>query len=284
MKAASQWMAGAVAASLLVLCTAAQVHAQEPEPFGHQVLFDNPHIRILEIRLLPGERTEMHSHSANITYALTSFTLKIDRYDGTTALVQRNPGDLCWSGPARLAAENVGETAALLVMCEMRPQETRLAEVLSLLSGPVPPALPQPRHAKPVLERDRHRMLTPDQVKWIDKPAGFPAGVKMANLEGDPAKPGPFTIRLFAPAGMKVPAHWHPADEQITVLSGAIHMGLGEVFDKSKTHKYPAGSFLVMPAESRHFAWVAEDTIVQIHAMGPWGMNYVNPADDPRKK
>ena len=45
-----------------------------------------------------------------------------------------------------------------------------------------------------------------------------------------------------------------------------------------------AGAFAVMPAEMHHFAWAIEDTEIQVHGVGPWGITYVNPADDPRKK
>lgn len=128
-----------------------------------------------------------------------------------------------------------------------------------------------------------HVMLRPDEVKWTDAKA-LPPGAQMAVMEGDPSKPGPFTIRFKAPAGYKVPPHWHPADEHVTVISGRILMGMGEQVDESKTHELPVGGFSVMPAGLRHFVLIKEDSVVQVHGTGPWGISYVNPADDPRGK
>jgi quercetin dioxygenase-like cupin family protein len=91
-------------------------------------------------------------------------------------------------------------------------------------------------------------------------------------------------MRLKLPANYRIPAHWHPADEHVTVLSGTFHMGMGDKLDTAKGKALGVGSFALMPAKARHFAYTNEETIIQLHGMGPWGINYVNPADDPRKK
>jgi quercetin dioxygenase-like cupin family protein len=106
----------------------------------------------------------------------------------------------------------------------------------------------------------------------------------MAVLDGDPTKPGLFTVRLQSPAGYKIPPHTHPTAEHVTVISGTMHLGMGEKFDESAGHELPPGGFAVMPKKMAHFAWSTEDTVIQIHGMGPFQINYVNPADDPRKK
>ena len=94
----------------------------------------------------------------------------------------------------------------------------------------------------------------------------------------------PFTVRLKFPANYRIPAHWHPAVERVTVLSGTFHMGSGDTFDSSKAHTLNAGGMAIMPAKSPHFAWTTGETIVQLHGTGPWGVTYVNAADDPRTK
>ena len=103
-------------------------------------------------------------------------------------------------------------------------------------------------------------------------------------LEGDPAKAGPFTLRLKMPDGYKFPPHYHPADEHVTVLQGTLVMGMGETFDHGAGRELAVGSFAMMPTGIRHFAWTKGETIVQLHGIGPWGLTYVNAADDPRKK
>jgi quercetin dioxygenase-like cupin family protein len=129
-----------------------------------------------------------------------------------------------------------------------------------------------------------HVMVAPADVKWGDGPPSLPAGAKAAVLEGDPAKAGLFTLRLQMPANYRIPAHWHPADEHVTVLSGTFHMGLGDKLDEAKAKPLTAGSFALMPPKTNHFAFTKAETVIQLHGMGPWGITYVNPADDPRKK
>ncbi len=125
---------------------------------------------------------------------------------------------------------------------------------------------------------------TPDEIKWKDGPASLPPGAKMAVLEGDPTKEGPFTMRVLLPDGFSISPHIHPAVEHITVISGTFNFGMGEKFDKSATQAMPAGTFGHWPAGMKHFAWANGDTIVQLHGIGPWKIQYVNPADDPRNK
>ncbi|MGH7457430.1 MAG: cupin domain-containing protein [bacterium] len=129
-----------------------------------------------------------------------------------------------------------------------------------------------------------HVMVLPDDLKWNDGPPSLPAGAKFAVMESDPKSLGLFTMRLKLPADYKIPAHWHPADEHVTVIAGTFNMGMGDKLDLTKGKELPVGSFVVMPAKTHHFAWTKGETIIQLHGVGPWGINYVNPADDPRKK
>ncbi|MCI0698116.1 cupin domain-containing protein [candidate division KSB1 bacterium] len=129
-----------------------------------------------------------------------------------------------------------------------------------------------------------HVMLTVGDLKWADGPPSIPAGAQFVVIEGNPANPGPFTMRLKLPDNYKIPAHWHPADEHVTVIAGTFNMGMGDKLDMAKGKELPVGSFAVMPAQTNHFAYTKGETIIQLHGIGPWGINYVNPADDPRKK
>jgi hypothetical protein len=129
-----------------------------------------------------------------------------------------------------------------------------------------------------------HIMVAPDEVKWGPAPPALPPGAQVAVLEGDPGKAGvPFTIRAKFPDGYKVPPHWHPTDERVTVLQGALGVGVGETFNASAGRELGAGGYAEMPRTVRHFAWAVGETVVQISAIGPFEVNYVNPTDDPRK-
>ena len=127
-----------------------------------------------------------------------------------------------------------------------------------------------------------HIMTTEAELVWKDGPPSLPAGAKLAVLEGNPSAPGPFTMRIKVPAGYKIPPHWHPADEHVTVIAGTFSMGVGEKFDEKAVKDLPTGGFAVMATGTRHFAMSREGGIVQVHGVGPWGITYVNPADDPR--
>jgi quercetin dioxygenase-like cupin family protein len=128
-----------------------------------------------------------------------------------------------------------------------------------------------------------HSMFTPDSLQWTDV-ASLPAGTKIAVIEGPITEAVPFTFRVKFPANTKVLPHWHPAVERVTVLSGTLNLGVGDTFDQAKTKALPAGSISIMEPKMNHFGWTGEETIVQLSGMGPWGITYVNPADDPRKK
>lgn len=128
-----------------------------------------------------------------------------------------------------------------------------------------------------------HIVVTPDELSWTDA-GSLPPGAKLAVIEGPLTEAVPFMFRLKLPANYKIPAHWHPAIEHVTVITGTFHMGLGDKLDTSKTRPLTVGSAAIMQPKTNHFGWTSEETIVQVHGMGPWGINYVNPADDPRKK
>jgi quercetin dioxygenase-like cupin family protein len=125
--------------------------------------------------------------------------------------------------------------------------------------------------------------MHPDQLQWGPAPPVLPKGGQFTILSGDPTKAGPFTIRLKAPAGYKIPAHSHPTAERVTVISGDFRFGMGDKLDESKADKLGSGGFVDMPANMNHYAFTDSDTVVQIDSEGPFAINYVNPADDPSK-
>jgi quercetin dioxygenase-like cupin family protein len=122
----------------------------------------------------------------------------------------------------------------------------------------------------------------PEAIEWKPGPAAIPTGAKMAILEGDPTKEGPFVIRFQFPDGYYVPPHTHPKTERVTVISGNLLLATGETLDRNSAKKLPAGSFGYWPAGMKHAGWSEGETVIQLHGIGPWQINYVNPADDPR--
>ncbi|HEX6623210.1 MAG TPA: cupin domain-containing protein [Pyrinomonadaceae bacterium] len=130
-----------------------------------------------------------------------------------------------------------------------------------------------------------HIMLTPEEVKWGECPPALPAGAKCAAIEGDlGAANALFGYRVKMPDNYRIPPHFHPADEHVVVLSGVFNMGHGDKLDTGATRALAAGSFAVMPKGAHHFAWTKGETVVHVYAVGPWGLTYVNPKDDPRNR
>ena len=121
-------------------------------------------------------------------------------------------------------------------------------------------------------------------VKWGDVPPFLPKGAKLAVLVGDPSKPEPFTVRLQMPDGYKIAPHTHPTDEHVTVLSGTFRAAMGEKWDDKALGDFGPGSYANMAASMPHYAAAKGATVVQVHGVGPFIVNYVNPADDPSKK
>ena len=126
-----------------------------------------------------------------------------------------------------------------------------------------------------------HAMVKASDTKWGEGPAFLPKGVQAAVVYGDPSKSGPFTIRLKAPAGGKIPRHWHPTDEQVTIIEGDFHLSMGEAASAHEAD-FTAGDYVNLPAKMQHEASTKNGAVVQVNAMGPFEINYVDPKDDPR--
>lgn len=121
----------------------------------------------------------------------------------------------------------------------------------------------------------------PPAFKWGPAPAVFPAGAEMAVLEGDPSSKELFTVRLRFPSGYKIAPHTHPTDENVTVISGTLKVGMGKTFEKTGMLTLDSGGFVTAPANAAHYVEAIGKTVVQVHAMGPFAMTYVNAADTP---
>src|SRR5687767_8325159 len=110
----------------------------------------------------------------------------------------------------------------------------------------------------------------PDNLKWQDGPPSLPKGAKIAVLEGDPGKEGPFVFRVKVPDGYRIPPHTHPKMERVTVISGTFNIGMGEKFDQRAVKAMPAGAYGFWAAGMKHFVWTKGETVIQFHGMGPW--------------
>jgi quercetin dioxygenase-like cupin family protein len=141
-------------------------------------------------------------------------------------------------------------------------------------------AVVQPREHQP--DEERFHVIHSEDVSFSVFPA-FPPGARLAVLVGDPTKTGPYVIRVKLSAGVKMLPHKHPEDRIYTVISGVFYIGLGEEFDETKLTAHAPGSVLILPGDQSHFHWAKSgEYTTQVSAIGPLGLAYVDPADDPR--
>jgi quercetin dioxygenase-like cupin family protein len=126
------------------------------------------------------------------------------------------------------------------------------------------------------------KTILPEEIDW--KPfAAFPPSARLAVLAGQPTEPGPYTIRVKVPGGVKLMPHRHPEDRIYTVISGIFYVGLGSEFDAERLQAYPPGSVIILPGGTSHFHWAKSgEYITQVTAIGPLGLEYLNAKDDPR--
>jgi quercetin dioxygenase-like cupin family protein len=125
-------------------------------------------------------------------------------------------------------------------------------------------------------------VYAPSGITWGPAPAILPAGAQLAVLEGDPSREGPFVMRLKMPNGYRIPPHYHPLEERVTVIQGTFYVGMGERFDAAAMSQLSTGTYAQLTPGTRHFARAQGETVIQLHGAGPWRLIYVNSADDPR--
>jgi quercetin dioxygenase-like cupin family protein len=135
-------------------------------------------------------------------------------------------------------------------------------------------------------QSEAHVIASVDDAKWGPAPPILPPGAEIAVLAGNPMQSTAYTIRLKFPAHYAIPAHSHPTDENVVVVTGALTFGMGDKLnhDATKNKTLTAGGFALMPAGMNHYAFTtAQETTIVLYGQGPVAFKYVNPADDPRK-
>lgn len=126
-----------------------------------------------------------------------------------------------------------------------------------------------------------HLVVPHDKMVWGPAPQQLPAGAELSVVQGNPGSDGFYVLRLRMPDGYKILPHWHPTAENVTVLSGTLHVGSGDKFDTKMGDALGVGGYVSLPGLMHHYAWTEGATEVQIHGVGPFAIFYINPADDP---
>lgn len=139
---------------------------------------------------------------------------------------------------------------------------------------------------QPTLGGDKaegHLMVMPDEIEWSDV-GSMPPGAKAAVIEGDPSTAEQFTMRIEFPANYTIPLHTHPAVERVTVLDGTLYFGVGDTFDREKAHALTEGTLAVMDPGVPMYGYTKDEpAVIQLNGVGPWGIEYLDPSEDPRQ-
>src|SRR5436190_18651163 len=124
------------------------------------------------------------------------------------------------------------------------------------------------------------------EAQWGPAPPMLPPGAEIAVLAGNPGGSSAYTVRLKFPANYAIPAHSHPTDENVVIVSGALAFGMGDKLAKGAVGNktLPPGGFALMPAGMNHYAYTTAATAIILYGQGPVEFKYVNPSDDPRNK
>ena len=171
-------------------------------------------------------------------------------------------------------------TVAAFVVSSCGGAATPTAATIAPTTAPTAAVVPA---APPMLLTPANSV--PQPYVWVKASAAFPAGLEVMVMEGDPSKVGaPFTQRLKFPDGYVLPPHQHPIEEHVTVIQGTFVVGMGTSGKRETALEMPTGSFILIPALTQHYVFAKGVTITQVHGIGPSGIAYVNPADDPRTK
>jgi len=150
-----------------------------------------------------------------------------------------------------------------------------LALPLLLVAGPA-------AQAKKTAAAMPAKKTAPAELKWMDGPPGLPAGATFAVVSGDPGKKGMFTVQIKMPPNYAVRPHWHPTDENVTLVSGRLAYGMSDQLDRANAQAMNPGGKIVMKAKGHHWVFTGDGALVEVKAMGPFMITYVDPADDPR--
>jgi quercetin dioxygenase-like cupin family protein len=225
-----------------------------------RVLLENAEVAVIETTYPQGSSVPMHVHRfPHALYVIEGGSVEVTGQDGSVTTFDVSPGQILWHSPQSHGTRNIGSTTVRIVEIEIKHAATEGTEE---------------RAPRAVLQSD---------LDWLSDP--LDPTRRVALLEGDPAGPGPYTLRGRMAAGYALGLHQHPdEDEHLTVLSGTLHWSAGAAGSGEAEHALPAGAYIVFPAGTPHRLWTTEETVIQMSGVGPRAYVYLDPAEDPRVK
>src|SRR5207247_4003839 len=94
--------------------------AAEVAPNVYKVLFENDRVRLLEVRMKPGDESALHSHPDYLLYALSGGTVKLTAGSGESGEVDIAAGDAMWRDAEEHSALNTATTERVAMFFELK--------------------------------------------------------------------------------------------------------------------------------------------------------------------
>ena len=94
--------------------------ALQAAPNVYKLLMENDRVRVLDVRVKPGEKTKMHSHPDRVVYVLSDHRLKFTSSDGQNKELELKVGQVLWIEAGAHTTENTGKTEAHNLAVELK--------------------------------------------------------------------------------------------------------------------------------------------------------------------
>lgn len=121
-------MSKGLALAFFLLCTTSAVMGQDPvkvDSKHYSVEFENAQVRVLRIKVAPGEKSVMHRHPNAVAVFLTDLNGKFTFPDGKTEPVTRKSGDTMWTPAVTHLPENPSDQPFELILVELKSRPTK---------------------------------------------------------------------------------------------------------------------------------------------------------------
>jgi beta-alanine degradation protein BauB len=89
-------------------------------PHVYKVLTETDKVRVLEARIKPGAKTELHEHPAHVAVAITPGKFRFSGPDGQTTAAELEVGQTMVFEPTEHTTENIGDAEAVAILVELK--------------------------------------------------------------------------------------------------------------------------------------------------------------------
>jgi beta-alanine degradation protein BauB len=91
------------------------------DPKDYKVAFENDQVRVLHVKIGPGQSTPLHEHTLNrVVVYLSDQKIRVTTPDGKSSVAERKAGEVGWAGPAKHKEENLNSSPFDVMVVELK--------------------------------------------------------------------------------------------------------------------------------------------------------------------